>query len=343
MNLLATGPDGPDDSDSSSENEDPRDSPTFRRFNDADDSDSDGLDGQDDEHASLVSPDLVGEALNKQKKKLRQQGQTRIRQSEKQLNKIANQHNAPSQYNPLSIAFMDFLRMMMGIPRKKTGDLQNSEKALPDPPTTEEIEIWEQHKIKIRTAVASKVERARRKYLEKYPLAKQSQVLAIEQAAAQRVMENFPPVKFTSRVISDPGHKYSRTVASACEAALALAGLPRCAGAWLSSVRSSWNESLFRILVQEWEKAYHAGNTSLYDIDARQVTTKNLLLICDRWFPNKQREYVGQARQQRKISDNPFLKEELLAKELKKKEKLRGSQARKRVSFFLFLLWLKTH
>lgn len=230
-----------------------------------------------DEGSSDGVFDLVEDLSYKTKNVERLAQQTRQRHDDVRLDKMSRNHPECSQYEQLAIAIHDYIKLIMGIERKRRGK-PTSTQSLPAPPSEQEFITWIERKVERRRLIENCAVAARSAYLCHHPLAKSSQLAKVEKHAVETHLSNLTRVPFASQVLhtSSRGLKYSTTVASTCEGALALSGYPRYTLDWYASIKSAWNEGMFAVILQEWEKCYKRGDADGYNIRPNQVTPKNI-------------------------------------------------------------------
>ncbi|EGF99949.1 uncharacterized protein MELLADRAFT_93927 [Melampsora larici-populina 98AG31] len=240
------------------------------------------------------------------------------------LEKLAKPPVECSQHERLAIAIQHYNNLLLGIVRKGKGRKGN--RSLPEPPSDDEYSAWDKRKLERRRIVDKAVEQACSLYRRKHPHVLPAQLARVGDHAAEDANSSILPVKFTSLVaLRNSGVHYSTTVASTCEGALALAGFARFTYDWTDSIKSKWNEAISYIILQEWEKCYKRGDADDYDVDAKQVTAKNLRQVLDRWFNTKAREFSSQCQKSPEEKSNQAKEQEAA------KEKNRQRQLQKRV------------
>lgn len=251
---------------------------------------------------------------------------TRKRKERQELTRLAKLFKKKpecSQHELLTRAIHDYVKLLFGIPRKRKG--HQSHYMLPLPPSDAEYREWYQRKSEQQKFIKRSILDARSRYLRKNPLAIASQLVIVENLAAEKALSKREPAEFISQVVLRNGHiGYSISVAYTCERALALAGFQRLAYDWLHSAKSTWNESVLTIISEEWEKCHRRGAAEDYDINVKLVTSKNTFQILERWFNTKSREYMSQCTEEDNGVDPAVAK-----------EKQRQKASQKRVSFLI--------
>jgi hypothetical protein len=255
----------------------------------SDDPDSDpDSDPESDESISLAE-----NVKYKNKRRCRNAKKTKDRHGELGREK-ASKPAILSQHEKLSVAIIDYVKLLLGITRKPRGAKITSVSSLPVPPSEEEIETWVQRKHHARQITDQAASKALSRYTKKYPDATPRTLELVEKDAIEEAQSKLKPVQFQSLVSNKkPGGRYSSDVAHSCEAALAHAGFTRLTFDWNSSFKSRWNEAVSRIILQEWQKTYLCGDADDYLINAHQVTAHNKNLILERWFENKKLKYTS--------------------------------------------------
>lgn len=296
-----------------------------------DDEDDDEDENSSDEYSDPDDvPDLTEKLKYKARDMERRSQKNRDRHDCSRLQKLAKPRPQCSQYEQLTIAVYDFVKMIFGVVRKRRG--QQQQQYLPEPPTEQEYLAWMQRKAERRRIVDESAETARSRYLRKHPLASSKQVAIVEKHAVEMALSKIKPVPFSSRFIDrDPALKYPATAASVCEGGLAIAGFPRGTADWYSSFKSSWNEAFFAIMLQEFEKCYKRGDADKYNIEINQVTQQNMREALERWFTNKAREYAVQAKEKEQED-----LEALINKKQLQKERSARKRSQRRVSTLVF-------
>ncbi|EGG09372.1 uncharacterized protein MELLADRAFT_95815 [Melampsora larici-populina 98AG31] len=282
-------------------------------------------DEQDTEESDLDGVyDLVETRKYQNRKSARRVKKTIARHNAARLEKLAKPPAECSQYERLAIAIHHFNNMLLGIVRKGRGRKGN--RFLPLPPSDKEYSVWDKRKVERRRLMDKSSEQARSRYQRKYPSALPAQLARVGDHAAEEAISTIPPVKFTLLVpLRNSGVRYSTTMASTCEATLALSGFTRFTYDWTDSFKSKWNEAVSAIILQEWEKCYRRGDANDYYVDVHQVTAKNIREVLERWFNTKVREYVNQCGQEGGKKRKQPHEQEVL------KEKSRRRQSQKKV------------
>jgi len=238
--------------------------------------------------------------LQKSKEARRKKARTE-RHREQFVGKLVESDKTPTAATALARALQEWLKFMLGVPRRT----KDTEADLPDAPTEDEKKTWiergENRQALLKKAIDSAVRKYIKKQMKKVPnfTPNAAQTKAVETEAAEEFMMTGPmnPVKFTSRlsVISLP--KYSHLWGTQCEAALALAGFPRCTFDWLAVSHSPWNTSMLSILIQGWVKCFDGGGVKGFGVNREENTPGNRELIVQRWVENQRGKYRLQRRQ----------------------------------------------
>ncbi|EGG07793.1 uncharacterized protein MELLADRAFT_85441 [Melampsora larici-populina 98AG31] len=272
-------------------------------------SDSEGLDhseaddSDEPDDSSDGEHDLSEQRKYQNRRAARKFKEKKHRHQNSRMEKYARtQPEQPSQYDALSTSIHDYIKLLLGIQRKGQG--QNTNRSFSDPPTNAECQAWEQRKLDKRLHIDKCVDNAVSKYIETHPNAKPNLILAVEADTAEEAISHMEPIVFASQIPTViPNLKYSIPDLRTCEGALALAGFSRCALDWRSSMKTTWNEAVAALILQEWEKCYHRGGADKYTINSRKVTPENLHLILERWFETKKRKYVTQVNDEKALLD----------------------------------------
>ncbi|EGG00884.1 uncharacterized protein MELLADRAFT_92833 [Melampsora larici-populina 98AG31] len=246
-----------------------------------------------------------GEVLDqKRKQTAKLKVLTRIRHRNEGIGKLAGNHPVPKAATPLARAIHEFVRMLMGIPRKSRGSsaLEDAgEKKMPDPPSELEHQAWESRRQRREIFIREAQDHAMTKYLSKKPPGfkpnqKQRRVVekdAAEMASLKRPMQ---PVIFTSRILTGIRTRYAHHWVTSCEASLAMAGFPRCTFDWESSYDSPWNSVTATIILAHWVKAYEANGAREFGILVTDNTPANREEVLRRWCGNKAPKFQDQTR-----------------------------------------------
>ncbi|EGF97329.1 uncharacterized protein MELLADRAFT_85863 [Melampsora larici-populina 98AG31] len=259
------------------------------------------------------------------------EGQNQERHKGVALDKAAGvRQSAPLHTEQISIAIADYAKLLLGIARKTQGTKRSN---LPHPPTADEISSWEQRKKDRRGFIERRIEKALNKYLDKTPNPKKSQLALIEAEATKLATEKLKPTPFLSQLDSfSPSSKYSTSVAASCEAALALAGFPRCTFIWTHTLKCKWNEAMYIIILQEWEKCYRRGDADDYHINVNHVTSDKMRLIFEQWYDNKRTAINSGLKKEAKALENPNAEQEELEKDLLVKQRNARRRSRRTVA-----------
>ena len=209
-------------------------------------------------------------------------------------------HKAPTAATALARALQEWLKFMLGVPQRS----KDTKADLPDAPTADEKKSWIKSGENRQALVKKAIDSALRKYIKRQTkkitdfAINPAQTLAVETEAAAQFMTTDPmmPVRFTSRlsIVSRP--KYSHLWGSQCEAALALAGFPRCTFDWLAVSHSPWNTATLNILIQGWVKCFDGNGVKGFGVNREENTAGNRELIVQRWVENQRGKYRLQQR-----------------------------------------------
>ncbi|EGF97005.1 uncharacterized protein MELLADRAFT_70281 [Melampsora larici-populina 98AG31] len=151
-----------------------------------DDNDFDNFDNPDlsDEGSRDGVFDLAEDLRYKTKNSERLAQQTRQRHDGVRLDKLARNRAECSQYEQLAIAIHDYVKLMMGIERKRRGR-PTSTQSLPAPPSEKEFITWIERKAERRRIIENCAKAASSRYLLRHPLAKRSQLAKVEKHAVE--------------------------------------------------------------------------------------------------------------------------------------------------------------
>ncbi|EGG07442.1 uncharacterized protein MELLADRAFT_62679 [Melampsora larici-populina 98AG31] len=160
-----------------------------------DDNDFDNFDNPDlsDEGSSDGVFDLAEDLRYKTKNSERLAQQTRQRHDGVRLDKLARNRAECSQYEQLAIAIHDYVKLMMGIERKRRGR-PTSTQSLPAPPSEKEFITWIERKVERRRIIEKCAKAASSRYLLRHPLAKRSQLAKVEKHAVETHLATLTPM-----------------------------------------------------------------------------------------------------------------------------------------------------
>ncbi|EGG11172.1 uncharacterized protein MELLADRAFT_92373 [Melampsora larici-populina 98AG31] len=262
--------------------------------------------GSDDEDDESSDGGLTHEESleRKRKRTAKLKALTQIRHREAEIGKVAAQHEVPKAATPLARAIHEYTRMLMGIPRKARGTsmLESvSEPKLPDPPSEEERQAWECRKQLREKFIRDAQDKAMQKYLAKKPTGfkpnrKQRKTVEKDAAEMAAIKKPMQPVIFTSRISAGGRTRYAHHFGTQCEAALAMAGFPRCTFDWQASYDSPWNAATATIILAHWVKTYDANGARAFGIISSDNTPANREEVLRRWCGNKAPKHREQTR-----------------------------------------------
>ncbi|EGF97164.1 uncharacterized protein MELLADRAFT_87569 [Melampsora larici-populina 98AG31] len=260
------------------------------------DSDSDG--GSDGE---LTHQDKLE---RKRKRKAEQKKLGEIRHRDEGIGKVAAAYLIPKAVTPLARAIHEFTRLVMGIPRKglSTAVAEGACQKLPDPPSEEEMEAWLNRQQRRETLIREAQEKAMEKYVKKKPQGfkpNRKQREMIEKDAAESAAQKNPmrPVIFKSRMSASGRSRYAHHFGTQCEAALAIAGFPRCTFDWNASYDTPWNSATAAIILAQWVKTYDAHGARGFGILSSDNNAADREEVLRRWCSNKAPKFREQSRQ----------------------------------------------
>ncbi|EGG11509.1 uncharacterized protein MELLADRAFT_91081 [Melampsora larici-populina 98AG31] len=254
---------------------------------------------EEDSDGYLMHEDVLE---RKQKKTVKLKVMTQVRHRNEGIGKIAGDHPVPKAATPLSRAIHEYVRMLMGIPRKSRGSSAAEHaamKKLPDAPSPEELHVWETRRQRREVFIREAQDKALKKYLAKKPPGfkiNQKQKRTVEKDAAEMATLKNPmhPVIFSSRISSGSRSKYAHHFAVQCESTLAMAGLPRCTFDWEASYDTPWNQATATIILSHWVKVYKAGGARGFGILSTENTASDREEILRRWCGNKATKFREQ-------------------------------------------------
>ncbi|EGG03766.1 uncharacterized protein MELLADRAFT_108967 [Melampsora larici-populina 98AG31] len=278
------------------------------RFDDEDDkSDSEHSgeameDSDEEEDSDLTHEDILE---RKKMKAARLKVMTHTRHCNEGIGKVAAQHETPKAATPLARAIHEYIRLLMGIPRKSRNQsaLENAGvPKLPNPPSDEERQNWETRKQRRETFIRAAQDKAMRKYVERKgpgfkPNRKQRKTVEKDAAEMATLKTPMQPVIFTSRMSSGGRTRYAHHFGTQCEASLAMAGFPRCTFDWQASYDTPWNSAMSSIILSHWVKTYDANGARAFGILVSDNTAANREEILRRWVINKCSKFAEQNRQ----------------------------------------------
>lgn len=268
--------------------------------NDVEDEDVDS-DDEDESDGDLTHEEILE---RKQKRKAKLKVMTHIRHRNEGIGKAAGHHPIPKAATPLARAIHEFVRMLMGIPRKSRSSsaFENAgQKKLPDPPSEAERHAWETRRQKREQFIRDAQDKAMTKYLAKKPKGfkpnrKQRKMVEKDAAEMATLKNPMQPVIFSSRILSSSRTRYAHHFVTSCEASLAMAGFPRCTFDWEASLDTPWNSATATIIISHWVKAYDANGARAFGILVSENTSANREEVLRRWCGNKGPKYREQTR-----------------------------------------------
>ncbi|EGG12439.1 uncharacterized protein MELLADRAFT_89003 [Melampsora larici-populina 98AG31] len=264
------------------------------------DSDSDSDDDKDSD-GDLTHDEVLE---RKRKRAVQLKVLTQIRHQNAEIWKIAAQHPIPKPSTPLARAIHEFAKLLMGIPRKARGSSALSgfeETKLPDPPSEEEHQAWETQKQGREDYICQAQDKAMEKYIAKklpgfQPNQKQRKTVEKDASEMATLKKPMQPVIFTSQILNRGRSRYPHHFGKQCEAALAMAGFPRCTFDWEASYNTPWNTTTATIILAHWVKTYDANGAREFGILTSDNTAANHEEVLRRWCTNKAPKFRDQTR-----------------------------------------------
>ncbi|EGF99523.1 uncharacterized protein MELLADRAFT_112656 [Melampsora larici-populina 98AG31] len=271
-----------------------------KRRLDAQADEEDDRNGQKETESSAEDSSDEGELTHedlmerKRKRRANRKKLTEVRHRDKDIGKVADSHPIPKPATPIARAIYEFTRMVMGIPRRGLMSVLDPDacQKFPSSPTEEEQQAWLSRKQRRENFIRDAQDKAMDKYLRKKPEGfkpnrKQRQMVEHDSAEEANLKKPMRPVTFTSRIACGGRTRYAHHFGTQCEAALAMAGFPRCTFDWDGSWDSPWNSGTSSIILASWSKAYDANGAKEFGIISSDNTAANREEVLRRWFSNK--------------------------------------------------------